>query len=62
MKKPDKFVGYALIALGVLGAIVKFRTHQEDWRPGVIVKLLLIIGALAYGLWIVIGKNNKKDE
>ena len=56
----DKFLGYALIALGTLGAIAKFYTHQNDWRPGVIIKLALILGTLGYGFFLVFKKDKKK--
>jgi len=57
-KQPDKFLGYALIALGILGAIGKITTHQNGWNVGSIIKLGLIIGALVYGIWTVLKKKN----
>jgi hypothetical protein len=53
----SKFLGFLLIALGLLGITAKIYTHQNDWRPGVIVKLVLIAGVLIYGVILVFKKK-----
>ena len=55
-KAPKKTTGYFLIAAGVIGIAMRF-TGASPWSTVSIVKLVVSIAVLGFGLWTVLKKK-----
>lgn len=55
--KGEIFLAVSIIILGVLGLIAKIYAHVGEWKPGQIVKTVIIASATILGVYLLIRKK-----